>query len=187
MAVRSIRRVFATPFILTLAGSSLPACGPKPLPKHDHVNPPGPHTNPPAPEPTGTDLAKPDPEPTPAPPDSKPVAPPADTAPQAVKEPAKFEQRWTVMKFKGKDDCSAMVDVQCPKPEKGKPVLTCNPPPPIKYACPDNFKDGDTLKIVLRVGATDCFVDDGPMKCPPTAKCNPPPPRKVACPTFSGG
>ncbi len=185
MAVRQIRRVFATPFIITLAGSSLAACGPKPLPKHE--NPPGPHSNPPAPDtqpvteqkPPPTELLPPDP--------SKPIIKrdnPPPEAPQAVKEPAKYEQRWTVMKFKGKDECSAMVDVQCPKPEKGKVVPTCNPPPPIKYACPDDFKDGDTLKIILRVGATDCFVDRGPMTCPPNAKCNPPPPRKVACPTW---
>jgi predicted small lipoprotein YifL len=184
--VRQIRRVFAAPFIITLAGSSLAACGPKPLPKHDHVNPPGPHTNPPAPDsqPPVTEQKPPPVEPTlPGPPPIGTInPPPPDTAPQAVKEPAKFEQHWTVMKFKGKDDCSAMVDVQCPKPEKGKPVATCNPPPPIKYACPDNFKEGDTLKIVLRVGATDCFVDHGPMTCPPNAKCNPPPPRKVSCP-----
>ena len=179
MAVRHIRRAFATPFIVTLAGSSLAACGPKPLPKHDHVNPPGPHSNPPAPDtqPPVTEQTPPPVEPTTDKPVVKNDNPPP---PQPVKEPAKYEQRWTVSKFK--DDCTAMVDVQCPKPEKGKPVMTCNPPPPIKYACPADFKDGDTLKIILRVGATDCFVETGPIKCPPNAKCNPPPPRKIACP-----
>ncbi|MBA2542661.1 MAG: hypothetical protein H0V17_23660 [Deltaproteobacteria bacterium] len=86
------------------------------------------------------------------------------------------------MKPKGRADCQAMVDVQCPKGEPGKPMPTCNPPPPIKYACPTGFEDGDTLKIVLRAGATECFVDFGPSTCPANAKCNPPPPRKVACP-----
>ncbi len=175
MSARQLRRTFATPFIITLASSSLAtvACGPKPLPR-THDNPPGPHVNPPAPDP------KPVPEPdltTPT------TGVPADqTPPTAVKEPAKYEQHWTVMKFKGKGDCSAMVDVNCPKPEKGKPVATCNPPPPIKYACPDGFKEGDTLKIVLRAGATECFVDRGPMTCPKGALCNPPPPRKLPCP-----
>lgn len=184
MSARQLRRTFATPFIITLASSSLAtvACGPKPLPKHE--NPPGPHANPPAPDPKPTEheLTTPgagpvDPPATPEPAPNKNPPPP-----EAAKEPAKFEQRWTVMKFKGNADCQAMVDVNCPKPEKGKPVATCNPPPPIKYACPDGFKDGDTLKIVLRTGATDCFVDDGAIKCPEGAKCNPPPPRKVACP-----
>lgn len=179
MSVRQIRRTFAAPFIVTLGTAA--ACGPKPLPKHDHVNPPGPHSNPPAPD---TQPATPDP--TPAPVTDKPIVkndnPPPPEPPAPVREPAKFEQHWTVMKFKGKDECSAMVDVQCPKPEKGKPVATCNPPPPIKYACPDNFKEGDTLKIVLRAGATDCFVDRPTASCPKGALCNPPPPRKVACP-----
>lgn len=184
MAVRQIRRVFATPFIVTLAGSSLAACGPKPLPTHDHVNPPGPHANPPPPDtkPVAEQVPA-----EPAPDTSRPVVkndnpPPPEPVKEPAKEPATYEQRWTVMKFKGNDECSAMVDVQCPKPEAGKPIVTCNPPPPIKYACPDGFKDGDTLKIVLRVGATDCFVDRAPISCPPNAKCNPPPPRKVACP-----
>ncbi len=175
MSARQLRRTFATPFIITLAGSSLAvACGPKPLPKHD--NPPGPsvHSNPPAPDPKPTPETTPDTTPVPETPKASP--------PEAVKEPAKFESHWTVMKFKGQADCHAMVDVNCPKPEKGKPVATCNPPPPIKYACPAGFKEGDTLKIVLRVGATECFVDREPMKCPEGAKCNPPPPRKVACP-----
>jgi hypothetical protein len=181
MSARQLRRSFATPFIVTLASSSMvAACGPKPLPRHE--NPPGPagHTNPPAPEPKPTEPAQPTTgEPTPAP--VEPATPGAP-APQAAKEPAKYEQKWTVMKFKGNADCQAMVDVNCPKPEKGKAVPTCNPPPPIKYACPTGFADGDTLKIILRVGATECFVDFGPMKCPEGAKCNPPPPRKVACP-----
>lgn len=162
MAVRQIRRSFATPFIVTLASSAAIACGPKPLPKHDHVNPPSPHSNPPAPDsqPTGT---------TETPPPTIPASPAPPAPPEAVKEPAKYEQRWTVMKFKGKEECSVMVDVQCPKAEPGKPVATCNPPPPIKYACPADFKVGDTLEIVQRVGATDCVVEGSPSRnvpCP---------------------
>jgi hypothetical protein len=87
-----------------------------------------------------------------------------------------------VQKIKGMSECRAYMDVRCPVGEPGKPVPTCNPPPPIKYTCPDGFKDGDQMKIVLRAGATECFVDHGPMKCPEGAKCNPPPPRKIACP-----
>lgn len=189
MSARQLRRTFATPFIVTLAGSAAvatAACGPKPLPKHH--NPPEPHANPPAPGDPDPTTAPP-PPPPPATPDTADSGPPPDSMPHKnppgptpVKEPAKYEQHWTVMKWKGKDECQAMVDVNCPKPEKGKAVPTCNPPPPIAYACPDGFKEGDTLKIVLRVGATDCFVDNPPIKCPAGAKCNPPPPRKVACP-----
>ena len=177
MSVRQLRRTFGTPFIITLAGSSLAvACGPKPLPR-SHDNPPGPTVNPPAPDPKPTEHSPTTPT-TGVPSDPPPTGP-------VVKEPAapaQFEQHWTVMKFKGKADCQAMVDVNCPKPEKGKPMVTCNPPPPIKYACPDGLEEGDTLKIVLRSGATECFVDRGPMTCPKGALCNPPPPRKVACP-----
>jgi hypothetical protein len=203
MSARQIRHTFATPFIVTLASSALAGvgCGPKPLPKHD--NPPGPHENPPAPgtpadpKPTGTGPT--DPVATPEPPHKNPPAPEAPPVPPVATTPAtpattpatpvpttpatpKFETKWTVMKFKGKDGCSAMIDVNCPKPEQGKPVATCNPPPPFKYACPDGFREGDTLKIVLRVGATDCFVDSAPINCPKGALCNPPPPRKVDCP-----
>lgn len=181
MSARQVRRSFATPFIVTLAGSSLAtvACGPKPLPRHEnppgpstHTNPPEPHANPPAPD------TKPE-EPTAG---TAPTTDPGTPAPPApVKEPAKYEQKWTVMKLKGRDECSAMVDVQCPKPENGKPVPTCNPPPPIKYACPAGFEEGDTMRIILRAGATECFVNFE-VRCPDNSRCNPPPPRKVPCP-----
>jgi len=199
MAARQIRRVFATPFIVTLAASSVPACGPKPLPKHDHVNPPGPHTNPPAPDTQPSSTTPPGPEGLPPATDWKattdPAAPASDTnpvdkhtkppppqRPEPVKQSAKLDTKWTVMKVKGQAGCKAYVDVNCPKPEPGKEMATCNPPAPINYACPDGMADGASLKIILRAGATDCFVDRGPMACPPNAKCNPPPPRKVACP-----
>jgi hypothetical protein len=174
MSVRTLRRSFAAPFVVTLATT---ACGPaKPL------NPPGPHENPPPPttKPTEPVVAAPDPvdQPTPA-----PGLEPADK-----KEPAKYERKWTVMRNMKPDakatECRAFVDANCPKGEPGKPMPTCNPPPPIPYTCPDGFSTdkGATLKIVLRAGATECFVDYGPMKCPEGAKCNPPPPRKLPCP-----
>jgi hypothetical protein len=103
-------------------------------------------------------------------------------------EPAKFEHRWSVTKIKGNDDCRAYLDPNCPKPEKGKPVATCNPPPPYKYACPPSLKDGESMQIVLRVGSTECFAEL-PFECPkpvpgkPQRTCNPPGPTKVACPT----
>jgi hypothetical protein len=174
MSARTLRRTFAAPFVVTLA--AMPACGPKPL------NPPEPHENPPPPaaKPTEPVVAAPDPAPAP----SEPV----DSKGSPKKEPAQYERRWTVMRNMKQDakptECRAFIEVSCPKSEPGKPMPTCNPPPPIPYTCPDNFPTdkGATLKIVLRAGATECFVDHGPMNCPQGAKCNPPPPRKLACP-----
>jgi len=88
-----------------------------------------------------------------------------------------------VFKTKGKEECSAVVAVDCPKPQPGKPMVTCNPPAPQPYTCPDGFADGDSLKLILRAGDTECYVDYGPMHCPKGARCNPPPPRKLPCPS----
>jgi hypothetical protein len=79
------------------------------------------------------------------------------------------------------EKCRAAIHVECPKPEPGKPVRTCNPPAPIDYACPADVKDASFV-VTLGKGETACYVQDPPMKCPEGAKCNPPEPRKVACP-----
>jgi hypothetical protein len=200
MSARQVRRTFAAPFVVTLAGTAsvaAVACKKEPAPLV-HRNPPGPHENPPPPEKKPEDGTMPTPTPTtpdPATPAPGPTAdaekppvihrnpPPPDAVDSKPKpEPAKYEHRWTVSKYKGQADCQAFLDPNCPKPQPGKAMPTCNPPPPYKYACPDGFKEGDQLKIILRVGATECFVDHGPTKCPEGAKCNPPPPRKIACP-----
>jgi hypothetical protein len=106
--------------------------------------------------------------------------PPPKRAPQ----PAQQELQWTVTKLpKSKPtECYAFDNASsCPKQDPGKPIPPCNPPPPIKYACPKGFKAGDTLTIVQHKGEVDCFerVD---MTCEPGDKCNPPKPRKLACP-----
>lgn len=167
MAARSPRRTFANPFVVTLAAIT-PLAATTVFAEPD-TKPSPPSKNPPAPKPE----AKPNPK-TVNPPPPKPVPKP---------EPAKFERHWTVSKIKGKASCEADPDADCPKPEPGKPRHTCNPPPPIDYACPSGLADGETLKIVLRVGATECFQERAPTTCPPNAKCNPPPPRKLACPS----
>jgi hypothetical protein len=78
-----------------------------------------------------------------------------------------------------------MVDVQCPKPDKkGAPAPTCNPPPPMKYACPENWDGKSALTVVQYANSTECVIEPPPSKCPPSASCNPPPPRKVACPKY---
>jgi hypothetical protein len=179
MSARAPRRRFASPFVVTLAAAGSAACTNPPRPEPPTSNPPPPG-QPEEPEPTPT----PTPEPTVQPPTTEPTtaAPGAPAPVDAKREPAKFEMRWTVSKLKGQADCQAFLDPNCPKPEKGKPVPTCNPPPPTKYACPADFADGQSMKIILRVGATECFEQQPAMRCPENAKCNPPPPRKVECP-----
>lgn len=118
----------------------------------------------------------------------------AETAPNPPppkkREPAKVEQRWHVFRRAADpkatppraEQCFAEPHVDCPKPEAGKPVRTCNPPAPIPYACPATVKD-TTFAVVLAVGATECRVVDPPVKCAPGEKCNPPAPRAVPCPS----
>jgi hypothetical protein len=169
MAARSPRRTFANPFVITLAtitplsaGSVLAEPDAKPAPPTKTKNPPPP---------------KPDPK---TPPIQKNPPPPK---PEPKLEVSSYDRRWTVTKIKGKADCLANPEAKCPKVEPGKPVPTCNPPAPIKYACPSGMADGETLKIVMRAGATECFQERGPWgPCPPGRSCNPPPPRKLACP-----
>lgn len=190
MSARAPRRRFATPFVVTLA--AIPACTTAPPPEPIHANPPPPPQPQPQPAPDPATTEAPPPaataEPTPAPPvvanPPRPTAGPTEGAPPEPTAPApsKFERRWTVTKVTGKDRCQAFSDSSCPKVLPGQPIPPCNPPPPIAYACPPNMNEGDVLHVVLRAGATECFVDPGPIHCPAKATCNPPPPRKVPCP-----
>ena len=138
MAARTPRRSFAAPFVVTLA-APLAACfvqaGPPPqqppgnppppevaqqqqTPPPDHVivsNPPRPVTPPPS-----------DPPPQQKPPNPATMNPPR---PQPVdQQPQSSSEKWTI--FKQGNDCMASVKTECPK------GAMCNPPPPIKYACP---------------------------------------------------
>jgi hypothetical protein len=156
MSARTPRRRFASPFVVTLAAIPTAAAG----------------CNPPPPQPPRVV-------------DPPVVAAPAEPDPVDAgkpREPAKFERSWTVMKIKGNPDCQAMRNDTCPKVDPGKPIPPCNPPPPSKYVCPANLEDGNSIQIVLRAGATECFQKYEPIKCPQGAKCNPPPPRKLKCP-----
>jgi hypothetical protein len=161
MSARLPRRTFATPFVVT---TTLAACSSPQKPPEHTRNPPPPDVKP-DPGSGGGD-----------PSGGEPTTPTTGT-------PSEFEMHWTVMKIKGNPDCQAFMKVECPKPEPGKPVATCNPPPAMKYTCPAGFKDGDTLNIVLRKGTSECYVDIPPIKCPPNASCNPPRPAKVDCPS----
>jgi hypothetical protein len=88
---------------------------------------------------------------------------------------------WRV--FKGNDgSCYAGVQVECPKPEPGKPMHTCNPPPAHKYEpCPEGVTETNQVTIVSW-GPDSCRVDVPMPSCPPKVHCNPPPPKRVPCP-----
>jgi hypothetical protein len=68
------------------------------------------------------------------------------------------------------------VKTECPK------GVMCNPPPPMKYACPDSSTTLP-LTIVSEDGGTTCHAEVKPVTCPPGAVCNPPRPRAYPCPT----
>lgn len=78
--------------------------------------------------------------------------------------------------------CTTRAIATCPKPQPGKPMVTCNPPGPRDYACLPGMANGASLAIVQWAGASDCVIPPPPVSCPPKAMCNPPPPRKVTCP-----
>lgn len=59
----------------------------------------------------------------------------------------------------------------------GQPIPPCNPPAPIKIACPPD----DVISIV-QVTPGHC-VAQVKLSCPPNTPCNPPPPAEIACPT----
>jgi hypothetical protein len=111
----------------------------------------------------------------------------ADTVPQepatqepTAQQPSPGDQTWNIVMREG--TCFAHAKANCPTPEPGKPIPTCNPPPPIAYACPEGMNNGDVVSIILRAGGTECFANLPAPKCPPTSDCNPPAPRQYACP-----
>lgn len=165
MAARAIRRVFANPFVLTVAA----ACSAPQSPTQQVVPSPQPS------EPGGEPVVV-----------ANPPAPKQEAGGEAQTTPPQtfgFDQRWTVTK--AGDTCTAMQHVECPKPKQaGDPVPTCNPPPPMKVACPESWDGKQALTIVQPANQTECRIEEPPMKCPPNAMCNPPPPRRVACPTW---
>lgn len=192
MAVRTVRRSFASPFVVTLAAAALPAAacyvqpGPARSPNTGGQHATGStgtgttdepaHTNPPRPvQPPMENL------PTTA---GVEQASPSNTTvvsnpPRPLPAP-KQDQRWTITRAAGK--CSAYAKVTCPTAAPGQPAPMCNPPPPTAYTCgPTMTTDGSTA-IVQLAGQTDCHVEHPPIKCPAGAICNPPPPQKVVCP-----
>lgn len=163
MAARTPRKMFASSFVVTVAST---AC----------VTTSSPPPEPARPQPVTTTPTQPT-EPT------EPTQPTQPTEPGGA-APAgtyAFDQRWTVMK--SGQTCSAHANVECPKPKKGEPMMTCNPPPPMKIECPSGWDGTNALTVVKYANQTECMVEPPPVKCPPNVACNPPPPRKTACPT----
>lgn len=163
MAARSPRKIFASSFVVTIAACYTETATPPPQPPQQPPVTQHPHSRPDNP-----DVVANPPRPSPA-------------------QTYAFDQRWTISK--SGDTCTAMARVDCPKPNKaGDPVPTCNPPPPMKVACPgaEAGWDGKSpLAVVQYANQAECMVEPAPVKCPPNVACNPPPPRKVACPTPS--
>jgi hypothetical protein len=151
--MRNPRRSFAAPFVITMVGAAGSA-------GFTSCNPPA---RQPQPDPLiGKNPPAPDPQP--------------DTA-------GTGERRWTVYK-QGQDCFAGTANFDCPKPATpGGPVPTCNPPPPMKYACPDNVSLDHPIEVAQWNGEQTCHVVPAPIDCPKGAMCNPPPPIQVACPT----
>lgn len=166
MSARAPRKVFATPFVVTLA-----ACGGAEAPQ-DQV----PVTTTTVPDaPTASAVAVvPTAQPT-AVPTSAPTGQPA------------ADIHWTLSQDGAK--CIASRNVECPKVPAGQPIPTCNPPRPQSYKCPDGFQgQGD---IVKAAGKDTCELHRPTVfhqvQCPPGVRCNPPPPQHfdpvpVPCP-----
>jgi hypothetical protein len=170
MAARLPRRSFATPFVITLAAAPA-AC-------YVQGNPP-PSTYPQEPAPAPSQTPPPTQTPPPVeqtnpnqPPPTVITNPPRPQNPDTQVQATNQTSQWTV--FKSGDGCQAAVKTECPK------GAMCNPPPPIKYACPENVTLPVT--VVTRDGGATCAIEFPMPSCPPNAACNPPRPRPVACP-----
>lgn len=161
MAARAPRKIFASPFVITLAACVESTTPPPQQPR------PQPQPAQPAPPTDPIVVANPPPPP-----------PPTDNA-------VSVDERWTL--FKDGSACRAMANVDCPRPKKpGDPVPTCNPPPPMKIECPAGWDGKSPMTVVRYANQTECMIEPPKVSeadCP-KAKCNPPPPRKISCPTW---
>lgn len=86
-------------------------------------------------------------------------------------------RRWDIQR--GKADCFA-ADDPCTRMQRkpGDPIPPCNPPEPIKIACPPEHV------IAIVETAKDTCETHSEAKCDPGVKCNPPSPAKVECPRY---
>lgn len=183
MSVRTLRRTFASPFVLTLA--TIPAaCMVQSAPPRGGGQPPQQQSYP-------TDPQQPQQQPdqsmqrpaeamphqgveqTQGPTPSPMSNPPRPGAEQATAPSG--DRHWTVMK-QG-DRCVSHAKAVCP------PNAMCNPPPPKAYACTPEVTQNAPLKIVQWAGQKTCQIETEPMNCPRNASCNPPRPQQVTCPS----
>ncbi len=165
MSARIPRKVFATPFVVTLAACGGGAGGEPPQPPTPPTTEVTP-TNPPAP-------------------DDHVLVP---TATPSATPPVAKEQTWSLSK-NGKE-CTTVAAVDCSQPP-GQPQHTCNPPPAVKYACPAGVEIVEGTTIARPEGKTACELRRPPkyfsVDCPKGEMCNPPPPQHfepvpVPCP-----
>jgi hypothetical protein len=155
--MRTPRRSFAAPFVVTVVGAAGSA-------GFTSCNPPRAYTAPPP------EVGTPEPDPGTG-------TGPGTTGPAT---PSGEARRWTV--FKRGEECFAGIQVDCPKGEPGQPMPTCNPPPAMKYACPADLSLERPIQVVQYAGSDGCMIEPEPISCPPGAACNPPPPQPVPCP-----
>ena len=161
MSSRTLRRTFATPFVVTMAACTVQS-GPPPARPVGTAQHPG-HGDPTGPsDPNGLGNR----------PDDRAQMGTAGTA-----QTDTSERRWTISNQGGK--CMAYTKVQCP------PNTHCNPPRPTEYACAGaggELAASGSINVVRWAGSTTCQIEVPPANCPPEMSCNPPPPRQVACP-----
>jgi hypothetical protein len=183
MSVKTPRRTFAAPLVVTLALPIAGACivktgsSPQRSGTTDHRtgggesgNPTGTHVNPPRTTPTTTGpKTAPDPN-------TSTSTTVQQTNPAQPTQQASLRE-WHV--FQNDKSCYATQKVDCPP----KPA-TCNPPPPVKLAsCPSGLEMPQGLTI--REDAPDSCAVWYPMPdCPAGMSCNPPRPQQIACPKY---
>lgn len=139
---------------------------------------PEPTWNPPPPQPTTGGGGKP---PVQNPPDTRP--PTTNPTPNPPSTLPTHAATWTITKGSG-DTCRAAMPVNCPKPQTpGGAVPTCNPPPPMAFACPPQMASTGNITVTRKAGETDCTVDSYFPDCPVNAKCAKKPSYRTACPT----
>jgi hypothetical protein len=163
MSARTLRRTFATPFVVTLTACTVQS-GPPPARPVGTAHHPG-HGGPGQTGPS-------DPNGLQGRPDDRAQMGTASTGGTAQTDTS--ERRWTVSRQGGK--CVAYTKISCP------PNAICNPPPPTDYACTADLADGGSIEVVRWAGSATCQIAVAPANCPPEMSCNPPPPQQVACP-----
>lgn len=160
MSARTLRRTFATPFVVTIAACTMQS-GPAPSRPMGTAQHPG-HGDPAQPGPASSGGL-------PARPDER-----AQMGTQGTAQTDTSERRWTVSRQGG--TCMAYTKVECP------PNAACNPPRPTEYTCTADIAEGTSINIVRVAGSATCMIERPPISCPPNVMCNPPPPQQVACP-----